>query len=268
MSLTIGDVRIGDEPGFFGAPCKFIAELSGNHNGDYARAIRLIDAAKAIGVDIVKFQAFTVAELLALRGDGPAPEPWASQGHTMSTLYELNQTPLEWLPPLFQYCRDIGLAAFSSVFGMDSLAALERSACPAYKIARLDNAQHTLVSTVVARGKPVLISVDHSDRFGVELSGDGMHVLYCPKNYPTAVEDVALPQFQWRMGKSFSYIGLSSHCMDPLVPLLAVARGCAVIEMHLQLDDEPSARESAISLTTTQFAEMITNVRKVEAMLA
>ena len=34
----------------------WIAEIGNNHNGDFDRAIRLIDCVKKIGCDIAKFQ--------------------------------------------------------------------------------------------------------------------------------------------------------------------------------------------------------------------
>src|SRR3954468_6086773 len=39
-----------------GQPCFVIAEIGNNHNGDFDRAIALIDAAKAVGADCAKFQ--------------------------------------------------------------------------------------------------------------------------------------------------------------------------------------------------------------------
>ena len=39
--------------------CFIIAEISANHGGDFKRAVRLIRAAKACGVDAVKFQDYT-----------------------------------------------------------------------------------------------------------------------------------------------------------------------------------------------------------------
>lgn len=62
--------------------------------------------------------------------------------------------------------------------------------------------------------------------------------------------------------------GLSSHCLDARLPVAAAARGCKLIEMHFQLDDEPSELEAEVSLTATEFSDMIADVRAVEAMLA
>lgn len=260
--LTIGGVSIGGEN-----PCRFVAEVSNNHNGSLDRALRLIDAAKDAGADFVKFQCYTPDELVALRGDGPAPEPWGSEGWTMRSLYEKAQTPLDWFPRLFQHARDIGIVPFSSVFGLESLQTLERCACPAYKIARLDNTNDGLRMAVRSRGKPVVISTAARTYEFDEYWG--MTILYCPSGYPTEAKDVHLPTFT-RFGPhgQYPYTGLSSHCLDARLPVAAVARGCKLIEMHFQLDDEPSELEANVSLTASQFKQMIADVRATEAMLA
>ena len=49
--LKIGDRALGE-----GQPCFVIAEIGNNHNGDYDRAIALVDAAVAAGADCAKFQ--------------------------------------------------------------------------------------------------------------------------------------------------------------------------------------------------------------------
>ena len=49
-------IRIGDRTIGAGHPCFVIAEIGNNHNGDFDRAIALIDAAVAAGADCAKFQ--------------------------------------------------------------------------------------------------------------------------------------------------------------------------------------------------------------------
>ncbi len=64
-----------------------------------------------------------------------------------------------------------------------------------------------------------------------------------------------------------TWMGLSSHNLDPRLPIAAVARGAKMIEMHVMLDDEPSALESNVSLTVSDFARMVRDVRATEEML-
>lgn len=258
--MNIGGVEIGA-----GQPCRFVCELSNNHNGDRDLAFALIAAAKDIGADFVKFQCYTPSELVQLRGDGPAPEPWGAQGWTMQTLYEKAATPLGWFPALFQYARDIGIVPFSSVFGLESLAVLEKCACPAYKIAQLDNGDRALAEAVISRGKPVLISADGLRSTQAYWNRDVFR-LYCAPKYPTPPDEVRLPNYFSTFDPERSYIGLSSHCLDPLLPVVAVARGCALIEMHMQSDGVPSELESNVSLTASEYAAMIARVRQAEVL--
>jgi len=249
--MWIGSLEVG-----VGQPCALVAEISNNHNGSLGRALRLIDAAAAAGASAVKFQCYTPDELVELRGDGPAPEPWGSEGWTMRRLYEKAQTPHTWFSELVARCEWQSVPWFSSVFGKEGLALLESLDCPAYKIAALDREQNWLVEAALDTGKPMFLSSPgdvppvHADRY----------ILYCPPGYPAIVTQ--LPQF-----RPSKYIGLSSHCLDPLLPVAAVARGAKLIEMHFQLDDEPSELEANISLTASQFAEMAQSVRKTEALL-
>ena len=249
--ITIGGVAIGD-----GLPCRVVAELSNNHNGDRDRLGRLIDAAQAAGADLVKFQCYTPEELVALRGDGPAPAPWGLRGWSMRDLYTKAQTPLDWFPKIAAHCQRVGMPWFSSVFGPDSLACLEAVGCPAYKVARLDNQQEDLQDLIAQSPgeKPVLVSAE----WGEDVLGD--LVLYCPKGYPPDPQTVRLPP---HFGDHETFQGFSYHGLDPDLPRVAAERGCHLIEMHMQLAEEPGELEGDFSLTQYQFHVMALAVHQV-----
>jgi pseudaminic acid synthase len=260
--MNIGPLKVGP-----GEPCAIIAELGNAHNGSFDRAIRLLDAAKACGASAGKLQTYTPQELVDLRGDGPAPEPWGSDGWTMRTLYGRAQTPLSWLPDLFGYARHIGLPLFSSVFGPDSLAALEAVGNPAYKIARLDNQSIDLFGAVRMTGKPWIVSAAPGQ---VVPRGN---VLLCPVGYPQT--DVRLGWYDFNeyaddhmgLGHDAPYIGFSYHGTDPRVCVTAVTLGAKIIEAHFMLDAEPSELESNVSLGETAFRRMVDDVRATEVLL-
>lgn len=264
--MNIGPVSIGP-----GQPCRFVAELGNASNGNFDRCLRLIEAAKDAGADLVKFQCYTPDELVALRGDGPAPEPWGSQGWTMRTLYEKAQTPHAWFPKLAAYCNALRMPWFSSVFGPQSLALLESLNCPAYKVARLDNQANELLDATGATGKPMIVSATTSGEVVRAQARHHARALYCPPGYPQArfaFEDRLSPSSEWGMYAPPEFDGFSYHGTDPLPCIVAATLGAKLIECHMQLDNEPSELEANVSLTASQFAQMVQQVRRVEEMLA
>lgn len=236
--MRIADREIGPGHSTF-----IVAEISGNHNGNYDRALTLIRTAWATGADAVKFQAFTVEEILMLRGEGQALAPW--ERFTNRQLYERIITPGTWLPALFQKARAFGLVPFASVFGLKSLALLESVGCPAYKIAKSEAGCRWLIDAAQATGKPVLIS------------GKTVH---CPGGYPCHHHELDLARLR-------ELPALSCHCPDPWVGALAVACGAHYLEFHLTLDDGIETLDDPVNLPAPAFADMVAWVRRAEIML-
>ncbi len=232
--MNISGIEIGN-----GNPCRFVAEISNNHNGSLDRAFRLIEAAKASGADFVKFQAFTPDELIALRGDGPAPEPWGSQGWTMKSLYQKAQTPLAWFGELSAKCAEVGIPWFASVFGKESLMQMEYYGCPAYKIASFERDQSELKGRVAKTGKPMIISSPDSMRRHYKVLN-----LWCPPGYPQTD-----PYYTSELG----FAGLSYHGTQLAWPLYAARHGAQLVEFHFHLRDEPSELESNVSIDEHQL---------------
>ena len=78
--------------------------MSGNHNGDIGRALKLIDAAKAAGADAVKLQTYT-ADTITIDHDGPGflIEGGLWDGRRLYELYQEAHTPWDWHPRLFAH---------------------------------------------------------------------------------------------------------------------------------------------------------------------
>lgn len=245
------------------APCVVVAELGNAHNGEYDRAIRLLDAAKVVGCSAAKLQCYSVEELTALRGDGPAPDAWGEAGMSMGDLYSKAMTPREWFAPLYAHAASIGLPIFSSVFGEESLALLESIGNPCYKIAALDRLSAELRAAVLATGKPIITSTPNGKLYSAR---EGDLWLHCPPGYPQIA-----PFFRWDAFENdepdYAVDGFSYHGTDPLPCVVAATLGATMIEFHLHLADEPSELEANVSLTEIQAAQMINDVRRIEAML-
>jgi sialic acid synthase SpsE len=257
--MNIGPLEIG-----YGCPVACIAEIGNAHNGDYGRAVRLLDAAKASGASAAKLQCYGVEELLALRGgDGPAPARWGDQGMSMRDLYTRAMTPREWFAPLYAHAASIGLPIFSSVFGPESMDLLESIGNPVWKIAALDSDPYNPFVDLVRKrlaGKPKIISTAQG-WYNLDENAECLW-LWAPPGYPQTSLELS------RIDTENNYHGFSYHGTSIEPCIVAASRGAVVLEAHFMLWNEPSELEANVSLTEIQFGEMIRRVREVEAMLA
>jgi sialic acid synthase SpsE len=203
----------------------------------------------------VKFQAYTPDELVLLRGNGPAPEPWGSLGWDLKALYTHAQTPPRWFPRLIECCEENGVRWFASVFGAGSLLLMEAFGCPAYKLAALDYRARGLRELVQATGKPIIRSWPHER--APKRKGDHV-VLYCPPGYPQA--SITVGKLAQRGFDGFSY-----HGTNYVLPVAAVLHGARVIEVHIQ-HAVGSELEEAFSFHMSRFATMVQAIRAAEVI--
>lgn len=68
----------------------------------------------------------------------------------------------------------------------------------------------------------------------------------------------AIPLIKEKFGK---IVGLSDHSIGSLASVVAVTLGAKVIEKHVKLDDSEPSADAAFSMTMSQFASMITDIR-------
>jgi sialic acid synthase SpsE len=217
---------------------EIVAEISGNHGGSLANALRLIHEAKAAGADAVKFQCFSPSQLAKKR----AGIEW--EGKTQSfmdllTLYSKTCTLWTWFPELIAQAGFVGIPWFSSVFHPDDVAFLETLDCPRYKISAYEMLDGDLINAVMATGKPIVMSVR---------SMLGLTIL--------AATDY---------DGSTSSFGLSDHDPDAIYRIVnADTFDYPMVERHLRLPDVETP-DAAFSSTPEEFATYVAAIRKAAA---
>ncbi len=270
--IEIAGRKIGE-----GHPALLVAEMSANHNMDYARAVEIIHQAKAAGADAVKIQTYT-ADTITIDSD----KPWFQitqgtlwDGTTLHRLYEKAYTPWEWQPKLKEEAEKAGLLFFSAPFDHSAVDFLEEMEVPCYKIASFELNDIPMIRKIAKLGKPILMATGVACEKDIRLAletcreegNDQVILLKCTSAYPAPFDAVNLKMIP-AMAKSYGCLtGLSDHTMGYQVALGAAALHACVIEKHLTLKREDGGADAAFSMEPAEFRAMCEGVRIVEQAL-
>ncbi|WP_295127389.1 N-acetylneuraminate synthase [uncultured Chitinophaga sp.] len=257
-----------------------IAEAGVNHNGDLATAFKLVDAAKAAGADLVKFQTFK-AEKLVSRVARKAEyqvrntEKESETQFEMLRRLELSESDHD---ALIAYCRKKEIGFFSTAFDMDSLQYLHSLGITIAKVpsGELTNLPYLrkmaklfdriIISTGMAMMDEVKAALEVFLAAGTERSN--ITVLHCNTEYPTPMQDVNLRAMLSIREQLQITVGYSDHTAGIEVPIAAVALGATVIEKHFTLDKTMEGPDHRASLEPAELAAMVNGIRNVEAAIA
>lgn len=264
----IKDIRIADR--FIGKEHKpfIIAEMSGNHNHSLERALAIVEAAAAAGVDALKLQTYT-ADTMTLDihdGDFYIEDPnslW--KGTSLYRLYQEAYTPWEWHKPIFDRCKELGIIAFSTPFDASAVDFLESLDVPAYKIASFENTDIPLIRKVASTGKPVIIStgmaaiaeLDETVRAARDAGCKDLILLKCTSTYPASPENTNLAAIPHMQELFQCQIGLSDHTMGVGTAVASVALGATVIEKHFTLARADGGVDSAFSMEPAEMKMLV-----------
>jgi len=270
--IEIGRRRIGP-----GNPVYCIAEVSANHNQDFAQAVRIVEAAKEAGADAVKLQTYT-ADTITIASDRKefrigGGTLW--DGRNLHELYGKACTPWEWQPRLKKVAEDLGMDLFSTPFDATAVDFLEGMGVPAHKIASFELVDLPLIQRVARTGKPMIMStgmasaeeIEEALQTAREAGATQIALLKCTSAYPAPAEEMNLRTIP-EMARRFEVpIGLSDHTMGIAAPVAAVALGACIIEKHLTLSRATPGPDSGFSLEPQEFKAMVEAVRTAEKAL-
>lgn len=261
--MKIGPISIGNKCRPF-----VIAELSGNHNGSLPRALSLVEAAAATGVQCIKLQTYR-ADTLTLdvkEGDFVIQDPnslWA--GRSLHDLFEEAHLPWEWHEPLMRRAHELGMVCFSSPFDETAVDFLESLNVPAYKIGSFECTHLPLLKRVAATGKPVILStgmaslaeIDEAVRTLRSGGAADVALLKCTSTYPSSPENSNLRTLPHLREMFDCLVGISDHTIGIGVSVTAVGLGAVIIEKHFTLARRDGGVDSAFSMEPHEMKMLV-----------
>lgn len=255
-----------------------IAEAGVNHNGDYALACRLADAAKEAGADIVKFQTGIPENVISTYAE-QAEYQTANTGRKESQLDMVRRIMLraDAFLPLRDYCRSIGIQFLSTPFDLDSIDVLRPLQMDMVKVPSGEITNLPYLRKIAGMGLPVIMSTGMSRLGEVDdalevLGANGVPLsditlLHCNTEYPTPYSDVNLRAMQTLREAFGCKVGYSDHTRGIEVPIAAVALGAEVIEKHFTLDKNMPGPDHKASLEPAELGAMVRAIRNTEQAL-
>ncbi|MDA7713981.1 pseudaminic acid synthase [Candidatus Pelagibacter sp.] len=272
MKFKIGQTLVGDNQ-----KCFIVAEMSGNHNGNFNKACEIVRLAKKAGADAIKLQTYkpSTITLNSKKKDFiiKNKSPWKKK-KTFWKLYEEAQTPWEWHPKLFKLAKKIGIEIFSSPFDETAVDFLEKINCSAYKIASPEINHIPLIEKIAQTKKPIIISTGLCSKKDINLAlqtikkykNNKIIILKCTSSYPANPEELNLVTIK-DIKKRYNVLsGFSDHTKDDTAALTSVAIGAKVLEKHFKTKNYNSV-DDFFSMDNNDFKTMIKKIRFLEKSL-
>ena len=264
--ISIGGRRVGPR-----APVFVIAEIGNNHNGDYDRAIDLIDLAVNAGADCVKFQMRRLESVYRNRS-------LAGKGEDLGSEYIVDllsrfELSTEQHRRLYDYCVKKGILYLCTPWDSHSLKVLEGFGVLGYKVASADLTNFPLIEEIAATEKPMILSSGMSSEEEIRETVDFLNgkeaafaILHCNSTYPAPFHSINLNYLR-RLSEIHPIIGYSGHERGVAVSIAAVALGARIVERHFTLSREMEGPDHAASLEPDDFRRLVEGIRQVEQAL-
>jgi sialic acid synthase SpsE len=263
--LQLGARRVGPHH-----PPLVIAEIGINHEGNFEKAIRMVDDAYAAGCECVKFQSHVIEDEMILNDviPGNATESiWDIMKRC--SLSEAEEYRLK------EYVEAKGMIYLCTPFSRAAAVRLEKMGVGAYKIGSGECNNYPLLRHIASYGKPVILSTGMNDLASIEPAVEILReakvpfgLLHCTSMYPTPYEKVRLGALR-SLAEHFSdaVLGLSDHSLGNYTCFGAVALGASILEKHFTSDKTWPGPDVPISLDPAELKDLIEGSRAIHLAL-
>ena len=253
-----------------------IAEAGVNHNGSLEVAKKMVLAAKAAGVDYIKFQTFVPKKLVskyAAKADYQKQTTDANESQ-LKMLEKLAMTQNDFIE-LKDYCEKCGVGFISTPFDLDSICFLDKLNMDFWKVPSGEITNLPYLEAIARTGRDVVMSTGMCNMDEIKeavevLEQNGtksIALLHCNTQYPTPFEDVNLKAMLHIQAETSKVVGYSDHTVGIEVPVAAVALGAQIIEKHFTLDKNMDGPDHKASLEPDELKAMVLAIRNIEQAL-
>lgn len=245
-----------------------IAEIGGNHEGDFEYAKKLTQLAIESDVDYIKFQIYT--------GDSLVSEVESPTRNKHFKKFELTQ---ENHIELAEMIKKAGIGYLSSVWDVGSIEWIEPY-MDFYKIGSGDLTAYSVLEETAKMGKPIVLSTGLSteedvlgavqtiqDTNEIYRSPENLALLQCTSMYPITFEDAHLNVMDRLKALTSLTVGYSDHTVGLKALEVAIAMGAEILEFHFTDSREGKTfRDHQVSLIPDEVKQLVSSSKEIMAL--
>ena len=242
-----------------------IAEIGGNHEGDFEYAKKLTQLAIQSGCDYVKFQIYT--------GDGLVNPNESPDRNKHFKKFELS---IDQHIELARMCKENKIGYLASVWEKSALNWVDEY-MDFYKIGSGDLTAYPLLREICKRKKPIILSTGLAkEREVIETVSfiRSCHPFYeeprtiallqCTSMYPIPPQDANLNVMHSLKEQTGCPVGYSDHTEGVYALEIATALGAEILEFHFTDDREGKEfRDHKVSLTCQEVKQLILKIKEI-----
>ena len=264
-SININNRLVGP-----GHPPLVIAEIGINHEGDFRKALKMVDDAADAGCECVKFQCHVVEDEMIPNSVVP--------GNAKESIWDIMSrcalSEDEELR-LKEHVQAKGMIYLSTPFSRAAAIRLEKMEVPAYKIGSGECNNYPLIRHIAAYGKPVILSTGMNDVGSVQpaveilrQAGVPFALMHCTSMYPTPYDKVRLGALH-DLATAFpdAVLGLSDHSLGNYTCFAAVPLGASILEKHFTSDRGWPGPDVPISITPPELKQLVEGTKAISLAL-
>jgi len=245
-----------------------IAEIGGNHEGDFEYAKKLTKLAIESGADAIKYQIYTGDSLV-----NPKYDPKRNEH------FKKFQLSCKQYLELAIMCQEAKVTFMASVWDVEAFKWIDKY-IPIYKVGSGDLTAYNLIKKMVLTGKPIILSTglatlnDVKDVVKFIESIDKSYtidrklaLLQCSSMYPIPDEDANL-NVMLTYKKEFDLpIGYSDHTVGMDAAFVAAAMGAEILELHFtDSRKNKEFRDHKVSATKDEIEDLIKKIKKIKIL--
>lgn len=245
-----------------------IAEIGGNHEGDFQYAKKLLSYAINTSVDVVKFQIYFPETLVNKNIDKDRFNHFKK--FTLSKKQHLE---------LAKMCIKGGKKYLASVWDVKAVDWIDPF-CDFYKIGSGDFTSVELIDSILDKKKPIILSsglstfseINHIISYIISKNNiynnpEMLSVLQCTSMYPIPENEVNLNVLNSLKNEFNISVGYSDHTEDIEALYISAVKGASILEFHFTDNKNNSTfRDHKVSLDNNDIKILIERIKRLNVI--